>query len=85
MSVGLGLRLVFFVHLFRFNILCVFWFSLDYLWPPIVMGRSLFIFFSCGFYLFLSFSFFFFSSPILSGRTLDVYHTLTHDVALARI
>jgi len=29
MSVGLGLGLVF-MHLFRFSILCVFWFSLDY-------------------------------------------------------
>jgi len=29
MSVGLGLGLVF-VCLFRFSILCVFWFSLDY-------------------------------------------------------
>jgi len=27
----------------------------------------------------------FFSSPDLSGRTLDVYHTLTHGVALVRI
>jgi len=42
----------------------------------------------CGHYIlqlwFLSF-FFFFSSPILSGRRLDVYHTSTHDVALLRI
>jgi len=29
--------------------------------------------------------FFFFPSPILSGRRLDVYHTSTHDVALVRI
>jgi len=28
---------------------------------------------------------FFFSSPNLSGRRLDVYHTSTHDVALVRI
>jgi len=27
----------------------------------------------------------FFSSPNLSGRTLDVYHTSTHSVALVRI
>jgi len=27
----------------------------------------------------------FFSSPNLSGRRLDVYHTLIHDVALVRI
>jgi len=36
------------------------------------------------FILFLS-SFFFFSSPNLSGRRLDVYHTLAHGVALVRI
>ena len=35
--------------------------------------------------LFLSSVFFFFSSPNLSGRMLDVYHTLTHGVALVRI
>jgi len=29
--------------------------------------------------------FFLFSSPILSGRRFDVYHTSTHDVALVRI
>jgi len=34
--------------------------------------------------LFLS-SIFFYSSPNLSGRRLDVYHTSTHGVALARI
>ena len=43
----------------------------------------------CGYYIFilwflLSFSFFF-SSPILSRRRLDLYHTSTHDVALVRI
>jgi len=40
------------------------------------------------FILFLSSSFFFllfFSSPNLSGRKLDVYHTMAHDVALVRI
>ena len=35
------------------------------------------IFYSCGFFVF--------SSPILIGRGLDVYHTSTHDVALVRI
>ena len=30
-------------------------------------------------------SIFFYSSPNLSGRRLDVYHTSTHDVALLRI
>ena len=34
---------------------------------------------------FLSSSIFFFSSPNLSGRRLDVYHTSTHGVALVRV
>ena len=34
---------------------------------------------------FLSFFFLLFSSPNLSGRRLDVYHTSTHGVALVRI
>ena len=34
---------------------------------------------------FLLFSFYLFSSPILSRYRLDVYHTSTHDVALVRI
>jgi len=33
----------------------------------------------------LSSFFFFFSTPNLSGRRLDVYHTLAHGVALVRI
>jgi len=37
------------------------------------------------FMLFLSSSSSFFSSPNLSGRRLDVYHTLAHGVALVRI
>ena len=37
------------------------------------------------FILFLSFFFLFFSSPNLSGRRLDVYHTLAHGVALVLI
>jgi len=36
-----------------------------------------------SFYLLLSF--FFYSSPNLSGRMLDVYHTLTYGVVLVRI
>ena len=36
-------------------------------------------------FLLLSSFFFFFSSPNLSGRRLDVYHTLAHGVALVRI
>jgi len=35
--------------------------------------------------LVLSFFFVLFSSPNLSGRRLDVYHTSTYDVALVRI
>jgi len=34
---------------------------------------------------FLSFSFFFISSPNVSGQRVDVYHTSTHGVALVRI
>jgi len=44
-----------------------------FLWPP---NRQAVIFCRCGFF-FLSSSFFLFSSPILSGCTLDVYHTST--------
>jgi len=42
------------------------------------LGQTIYIFI-----LFLSS--FFFSSPNLSGRRLDVYHTSTHGVALVRI
>jgi len=55
-----------------------------YLWSPYVIGQTI-IFSSCSFfpsfYLLLSF----FSLPNLSGRRLDVYHTLAHGVALVRI
>jgi len=37
------------------------------------------------FLLWFLLSIFFFSSPILSHRRLDVYHTSTHGVALVRI
>ena len=49
-------------------------------WSCYFYGR-LIIFLPCGFYL-LSF---FISSPNLSGRRSNVYHTSTHDVALVRI
>jgi len=40
----------------------------------------------CGHYIFTLFlSLYLFSSPNLSGRRLDVYHTSTHGVVLARI
>jgi len=51
----------------------------SYLWSPYVIGQTI-IFSSCSFFLLL-----FFSSPNLSGRRLDVYHTSTHGVALVRI
>ena len=50
------------------------------LWSPYVIGQTI-IFSSCFFLLSSSF----FSSPNLSGRRLDVYHTLAHGVALVRI
>jgi len=47
------------------------------LWSPYVIGRPLY---------FHPVSFFpLFSSPNLSGRRLDVYHTSTHGVALGQI
>ena len=49
------------------------------LWSPYVIGQTI-IFSSCNFYLLLLFF-----SPNLSGRKLDVYHTLTHGVTLVRI
>ena len=54
------------------------------LWSPYVVGQTI-IFLPCGFHLSSSFLFFFFSSPNLNGRRLDVYHTSTHGVALVRI
>jgi len=40
----------------------------------------------CGHYIFAVISFYlFYSSPNLSGRKLNVYHTSTHGVALVRI
>jgi len=53
---------------------------LSYLWLPCVADADI-IFLPCGFFLLLS-SAFFYSSPNLSGRRLDVYHTSTHGVAL---
>jgi len=55
--------------------------SSAFLWQPRIAG--------CGHIYFYpvvsSFFFFFISSPDLSGRTSDVYHTSTHSVALVRI
>jgi len=55
----------------------ILWFLL--LWPPYVLGKAIYIFVV---WFLLSF---FISSPNLSGRTLDVYHTSTHGVALVQI
>ena len=49
------------------------------LWPPCVADADI-IFFALWFL-----SVFFFFSPNLSRRRLDVYHTCTHGVALVRI
>ena len=43
------------------------------------------LWFLSSIYLSIYLSIFFFSLPNLSGRRLDVYHTLTHGVALVRI
>ena len=51
------------------------------LWLPCVADADI-LFFACGFFLLLLSSF---SSPNLSRRRLDVYHTSVHDVALVRI
>ena len=52
-----------------------------FLWPPYVIGGPLYF---CPVVSFLP-SIFFYSSPNLSGRRLDVYNTSTHGVALVRI
>ena len=51
-----------------------------FLWPPYGIGQAI-IFLPCGFFP----SSFFYSSPNLSGRRVDVYHTSTHGVALVRM
>ena len=78
--------------LFMSRLICIRFVRFSFLWPPYGIGQAI-IFLPSGFFLsffiyfFLSFflSSIFFSSPNLSGRRSDVYHTSTHDVALARI
>ena len=53
-----------------------------YLWSPYVIGQTI-IFLPFDFYLLLLLLLF--SSPNLSDRRLDVYHTSTNGVALVRI
>ena len=56
---------------------------------PLVMAalcnRACHYILPCDFYLSSSIFYLLFSSPNLSGRRLDVYHTSTHGVALVRI
>ena len=56
--------------------------QVDFLWPPYVIGQAIIF---CPVVSFFIFYLSFFSTPNLSGRMLDVYHTLTHGVALVRI
>jgi len=57
--------------------LCLFHELTNYYYgrPIFLIGQAI-IFLSCGFFLSI-----FFSSPNVSGRRLDVYHTSTHGVA----
>jgi len=55
---------------------------LSFFFMAALCNRGAIILLPCGYCL----SFYlFFSSPNLSGRRLDVYHTSTHGVALVRI
>jgi len=56
--------------------------SLLFLGSPYVIGQAIFIFIM---WFLLSSFFLLFSSPDLSCRILDVYHTSTHGVALVQI
>ena len=71
-SVSIGILYIFVVISFGF-----------WLWSPYVIGQTI-IFSSCFFLSFFLLSSFF-SSPNLSGRRLDVYHTSAHGVALVQI
>jgi len=54
--------------------------TITLLWPPYGIGHYIF-----GPVVSIFLFFYLFSSPNLSRRRLDVYHTSTHDVALVRI
>jgi len=68
-----------YVHVYALSDLCALLplVRIHFLWSPYVIGQTI-IFLPCDFYLL-------FSSPNLSGRRLDVYHTSAHGVALVRI
>jgi len=64
-------------HIYFHPVLSSFFFFMAALWNR--AGHYIFALW------FLSSSIFFYSSPNLSGRRLDVYHISIHDVALVRI
>ena len=67
---------------------CTLYLRNGHLFMAALCNRGAIIFLCCGLFFFLLLSFFFlsfFSSPNLSGRRLDVYHTSAHGVALVRI
>jgi len=55
-----------------------------WLWPPYVIGEPLYFCPVVSFF-YLLLLLLIYSSPNLSGRRLDVYHTSTHGVALLQI
>jgi len=58
--------------------------AISFLWPHYVIGGPLYFCPVVSIFLLLSYSIFF-SSPNLSRRRLDVYHTSTHGVALGLV
>ena len=78
-DVGQGIRL----NVCSFPRLLCWAYHLAWLWSPCGIGLTI-IFLPCGFFFFLLQSFFF-SSPNLSHRRLDICHTSTHGVALVWI
>ena len=68
-----------FLYICVLLIMVALWNRADhYLWSPYVIGQTIYIFILLR--LLLSSSFF--SSPNLSSRRLDVYHTSAHGVVL---
>jgi len=67
----------------RGHYIFVLWFVSFFLWPPYVIGGPLY--FCPVISIFFFFFYLFYSSPNLSGRRLNVYHTSTHGMALVQI